>query len=110
MTNSTQTPMATTTQSGELSPAKANGAKQAKMQAALFQAAQNPRDEDRAFNGITKACQRESLACKALYEFPIGDDTLAGPSVYLARELARQWGNIQYGFDVIFSDEEKITI
>lgn len=43
------------------------------------------------------ACSRPGLAEEALYAYPRGGQTVSGPSIRLAEELARCWGNIDYG-------------
>ena len=43
------------------------------------------------------ACSRPSLAEVAVYAYPRAGQTVTGPSIRLAEELARCWGNISYG-------------
>lgn len=65
-----------------------------------------PRDEDRAEAEMHKACSRLSLAEKAFYKLPRSGGPVEGPSVHLARELARIWGNIDYGVTELRQDDE----
>jgi len=65
-----------------------------------------PRDEARAEADMKRACQRLSLAERAFYKLPRSGDTVEGPSVHLARELARIWGNIDYGVTELRQDDE----
>ena len=65
-----------------------------------------PRDEDRAETEMRKACSRLSLAEKAFYKLPRSGETVQGPSVHLARELARIWGNIDYGVTELRQDDD----
>lgn len=67
------------------------------VQAAMLIAKKFPRDENEAFTRIITACRRKSLAEKALYAYPRGGTTVSGPSIHLARAMARAWGNIDYG-------------
>lgn len=66
----------------------------AEVQAAVVVAQQCPRDVDRAEGEMVSACGRTALADRAFYRVP---NRGQGPSVHLARELARIWGNFQYG-------------
>ena len=65
-----------------------------------------PRDEDRAEAEMHRACSRLSLAEKAFYKLPRSGGPVEGPSVHLARELARIWGNIDYGVTELRQDDE----
>jgi len=44
-----------------------------------------------------EACKRPGLAAVAEYCFPRGNEKVRGPSIRLAEELARCWGNLDYG-------------
>jgi hypothetical protein len=66
--------------------------------AAAELAARFPRDEERAEAAMLRACSRTSMAESASYALPRGQGKeVTGPSVHLARELARIWGNITHG-------------
>lgn len=65
-----------------------------------------PRDEDAVTAAMHRACNRLRLAEKAFYKLPRGGSTVEGPSVHLARELARIWGNIDYGAKELRQDDE----
>lgn len=69
----------------------------AEAQGKLVIAKRFPRDETAAFSKIVAACKRITLAESATYAFPRGDSTITGPSIRLAEELARVWGNMSYG-------------
>lgn len=69
----------------------------AEAQGKLVIAKKFPRDEAKAFGKIMQACSRKSLAEIAMYAFPRGGETVKGPSIRLAEELARCWGNMSYG-------------
>ena len=71
------------------------------VQVAMVAAKRFPRDEVAAYNRILQDCQRKSLAEKAMYEFPRGGQVVTGPSVHLAKTLARCWGNVDSGFKVL---------
>jgi hypothetical protein len=69
----------------------------AEAQGRLLIAKRFPRDQARAFAVSMDACRRPSLAQVAIYKFPRGGQSVEGPSIRLAEELARAWGNIDYG-------------
>lgn len=69
----------------------------AEAQGKLVIAKRFPRDEARAYSKIIESCKRKGLAEEATYSFPRGGQTVSGPSIRLAEELARAWGNIDYG-------------
>lgn len=69
----------------------------AEVQAAVVVAQQCPRDITAAIAEMEQACSRKQLAEKAFYSYPKGRQTVTGASVFLARELARIWGNMQHG-------------
>lgn len=69
----------------------------AEAQGRLLIAKRFPRDEAAAFARAMEACRRPSLAEVANYRFPRGGQSVEGPSIRLAEELARCWGNIAYG-------------
>lgn len=64
-----------------------------------------PRDEDAAYERMRGACGRYRLAERAFYKLPRSGDTVEGPSVHLARELARIWGNVDYGVTELRQDD-----
>ena len=76
----------------------------AEVQAAVVVAQQCPRDMDRAWGEMKAACSRLGLASRAFYSVP---NRGSGPSVHLARELARIWGNLDYGIRELRRDDER---
>lgn len=67
------------------------------VQAAMVIAKRFPRDPVEALAKLKRACQRRELAEMALYAYPRGGTTVTGPSIRLAEELARDWGNLDFG-------------
>ena len=63
-----------------------------------------------AYNRILQDCQRISLAEKAMYEYPRGGQVITGPSIHLARTLARGWGNVDAGFKVLEQTAKESTV
>jgi hypothetical protein len=85
---------------------------QARAVADVFAAAdlalRKPRDEARAEQAMLAACSRPSMAERAEYALPRGaEKNVTGPTVHLARELARIWGNITHGVVEISRDPER---
>lgn len=77
----------------------------AEVQAAIVVAQQVPRSYDVARTEMQASCQMIRLAEQAFYSYPKGGKTVEGASVYLARELARCWGNVQYGISELRRDD-----
>lgn len=75
----------------------------AEVQAAVTVALQFPRDMQRAYAEMRAACGRLRLAECAFYDVP---NRGRGPTVHLARELARIWGNLDYGVRELARDDE----
>jgi hypothetical protein len=69
----------------------------AEVQAAMISAKKFPRDEGQAIAKILKTCERQGFAENAEYSYPRGDKTVTGPSIKMAEEMQRAWGNIQSG-------------
>lgn len=67
------------------------------VQAAMVVAKRFPRDEGQSMERILKACQRQSLAQAAVYEYPRGGEVVTGPSIRLAEAMAQNWGNVDFG-------------
>lgn len=85
---------------------RASAAIATEVQGAILVAQNFPRNEDRSFERLMRSCKRTSFAEDAAYKFPRGGQTISGPSVRLAREAARLWGNIRYGLDIVRDDED----
>ena len=69
----------------------------AEVQSRLTIAKKFTRDTVSAWQRIMQSCKRPGLAEKAMYQYPRGGQTVRGPSIRLAEELARSWGNIDCG-------------
>jgi hypothetical protein len=76
----------------------------AEVAAAVQVAQQCPRDMNRAWAEMQAACSRLGLASRAFYTVPSRGH---GPSVHLARELARIWGNVDYGVHELSRDDAR---
>lgn len=90
--------------------ASAIAREESEVKAAIVLARANQRDEMTAYTAIINACKRPSFAASAMYSFPRGGSQIVGPSVDLAREMARLWGNVRYGARVVTEDEATVHI
>ncbi len=79
----------------------------AEAQGKLVIAKRFPRDEIEAFAKVKEACSRPAMASTAFYKFPRGNQTVEGPTIRFAEELARCWGNIDYGIKELSQDDGK---
>lgn len=83
---------------------------EAELKGAMVLAKQFPRDEEKAFLKIKKTCERPGFAEAATYAFPRGNKTVTGPSVDLAREMFKIWGNGLAGLRILSVTDEEIHI
>ncbi|ENE5752063.1 hypothetical protein ABNO07_003541 [Salmonella enterica subsp. enterica serovar Bareilly] len=56
-----------------------------------------PRNETEAFNKLIFSCSHPGFAEEAFYSLPRGSQKISGPSIRLAEEIARLYGNFTYG-------------
>jgi hypothetical protein len=78
----------------------------AEVQGAIIVAQRVPRRLDTARTMMAESCRMPRLAERAFFSYSRGDGQVTGPTVHLARELARCWGNIQYGIAELRRDDE----
>lgn len=79
----------------------------AEAQGKLIVAKRFPRDETVAYEKAMTACRRKGMAETAFYSYPKGGSTVSGASIRFAEELARCWGNIEYGIKELSRDKDK---
>lgn len=79
----------------------------AEAQGKLVIAKRFPRDEVAAYNRVAQACQRKGIAEKAFFAYNRGGQTVSGPTIRFAEELARCWGNMDYGYKELSQDNGK---
>jgi hypothetical protein len=79
----------------------------AQVQGALIVARSNPREVDQARDRIRRACEVHELAIAAFFAYDRGGQKVIGPSIKLARELARCWGNVDYSMVELRRDDDK---
>jgi hypothetical protein len=77
----------------------------AEVQAAIVVAQNCPRNIPGAIEDMRQSCKQTGLAERAFFRFSRGGSTVSGASVHLARELARCWGNVQYGIAELRRDD-----
>lgn len=77
------------------------------LQAAVVLAKQFPRDEEAAGERILKACTRPAFAEAARYLYKRDKTELSGFSIVFAREAARLWSNVRYGFQITGDETER---
>ena len=78
----------------------------AEVHAAIVVAQQCPRDVQQAIRDMRDSCRQRALADRAFFRYSRGDGPVTGPSIHLARELGRCWGNIQWGINEMRRDDE----
>ena len=98
------------TNTGEISQTREAVTALQEIQGAMIMARRFPRNEMAAFQKMDSICKRASLARVAQYSYPRGSKQIKGPSVYIARELARCWSNVRYGIQIVSDNEEQMTI
>lgn len=77
------------------------------VQAAILVAKTHKRQVTDAYNAIIETCKRRTFAENALYAYPRGGTVVSGPSIRMAEALARAWGNIDFGVQVLSNNTEK---
>jgi len=97
--------------SGEGEQAKAV----AQIEAQVWLALKHPREEAKVRARVLAACKRENFAKRGHYNYPRktkggGQVDVIGGSINLAKELARTWGNINFGMMIISDSEDERTI
>jgi hypothetical protein len=78
----------------------------AEVQAAVVVAQQCPRNINTAIAQMRESCKQPYLAERAFFRYSRAGSQITGPSVHLARELARVWGNVQYGLVEMRRDDD----
>ena len=76
-------------------------------QGKLFLAKQFPRNYMSCYDNAIKACQRKGFAEKAFFSYPRGSQTVTGVTIRFAEEMARCYGNLDYGIKELSHDEGK---
>ena len=95
---------------GEIAVARQSTEVMAEIQGAMVLAKKFPRNYDSVWNAIKLVCARQRFAEEALYSFPRGGAKIEGPSVNMARELAKLFGNLRCGLSILNDDGHTLTI
>ncbi|MFL6141607.1 MAG: hypothetical protein ACJ72N_07030 [Labedaea sp.] len=78
----------------------------AQVQAAVLVARQYPRIQQGAVRAMQEACAQTGLAERAFYGYKRAGSQIKGSTVYLLRELARIWGNLEHGVAELRRDDD----
>lgn len=79
----------------------------AEAQGKLIMAKRFPRSYTDAHQKAIEACQRKSFAEKAFFSYPRGGQTVTGVTIRFAEEMARCYGNLDYGIKEMSHEEGK---
>ena len=82
----------------------------AEAQGQLVLAKRFPRDLTAAHSELMMACKSKAFASVAFYAKPQGGGTVTGPSIRMAEEVARVFGNFQYGHRELSRDGKKSEV
>lgn len=79
----------------------------AEAQGKLIIAKKFPRNAVAAHAAIMESCQRPDFAKEAFFSYPRGREKVEGVTIRFAEELARCWGNIEYGIKELSQEDGK---
>lgn len=79
----------------------------AEAQGKLMMAKSFPRNYTSAYAQAIEACKRKSFAEKAFYSYPRGGESVNGVTIRFAEEMARAYGNLDYGIKELSHDKGK---
>ena len=82
----------------------------AEAQGQLILAKKFPRDANAAYAELMEACKMPAFAAVAFYSVPRGGGKVSGPSIRLAEEIARCYGNFEYGHRELSRSEGKSEV
>lgn len=82
----------------------------AEAQGQLILAKRFPRDLNAGYAELMEACKLPALASVAFYSVPRGNQKVTGPSIRLAEEIARIYGNFEYGHRELSRDDKKSEV
>lgn len=76
-------------------------------QGKLILAKQFPRNYTSCYANAIEACQRKGFAEKAFFSYPRGGQTVTGVTIRFAEEMARCYGNLDYGIKELSHEDGK---
>lgn len=104
----------------EMSASGLIASEEAEIKAAILIAVRFGRNEADAYGALMKACERPAFQERCLYSYPRGrkqdasgqwvDNLIEGPSVTMAREFARHWRHLRYGFRIVSEDDSRVHL
>lgn len=77
----------------------------AEVQGAIIVAQQVPRSMPAALAMLRESCAQKALADRAFFRYNRAGSQVTGPTVHLAREVARCFGNVQHGIVELSRDD-----
>lgn len=80
------------------------------VKALIFHAIKTPRHEEKAMREIERIAKIPEFAEKAYYSYPRSKTEIFGPSIHLADEFKRIWGNVVTKQTIIHEDEDSFVI
>lgn len=80
------------------------------VQAAMIVAQKFPRNQRAAYEQIMTSCSRLGLAESAIYSYPRGGQLVKGPTIHLAKAIAKAWGNLDFGIREISNNDGESVI
>lgn len=82
----------------------------AEVQARCVMALQRPRTLDAVRIRILDHCKRPGFAARARWAKPVGNQTLAGPSIRFVEAALVEFGNVMPECSISYEDDERVTI
>ena len=79
----------------------------AEAQGKLIMAKRFPRNYIESYAKAIEACQRKGFAEKAFFNYPRGRQTVTGVTIRFAEEMARCYGNLDYGIKEMSHEDGK---
>lgn len=79
----------------------------AEAQGKLLMAKRFPRNYTESYAKAIEACQRKGFAEKAFFSYPRAGQTVTGVTIRFAEEMARCYGNLDYGIKEMSHEEGK---
>ena len=91
----------------ETSTAAVAAKARASVEARYVMAMQRPRDWDEVRAKLLKECKRPAFADAAVYDKPVGDDGVRGPSIRFAEAAMRCMTNVMPEVSTVYDDRQK---
>lgn len=79
----------------------------AMVESRFVMALKRPRSEDKFRLAMIKECKRSVFADAAVWQKPVGRDTISGFSIRFVEAALRHWGNVYVSTETIYDDSTK---